>query len=89
MMRRKARHGMKEDLPFNPTLSNVVENNIRTLLRLRAQRSRERNLQDRLADGITYLSGRMRFVYFHVIWFAAWIAMNTGQLGIKVFDPYP
>ncbi len=89
MIRRKASQGTKEDLPFNPTLSNVVENNIRTLLRLRGQRSRERNLQDRLADGITYLSGRMGFVYFHVIWFAAWIAMNTGQIGVKVFDPYP
>ncbi len=89
MIRRKTSRGMPEDLPFNPTLSNVVENNIRTLLRLRAQRSRERNLQDRMADGITYLSGRMGFVYFHVIWFAAWIAMNTGQIGVKIFDPYP
>ena len=89
MIGRKTKQGEREDLPFNPTLSDVVENNIRTLLRLRAQRSRERNLQDRLADGITYLSGRMSFVYFHVIWFAAWIAINTGQIGIKVFDPYP
>ena len=85
----KTKQGVKEDLPFNPTLSDVVENNIRTLLRLRAQRSRERNLQDRLADGITYLSGRMGFVYFHVIWFAAWIAINTGHLGLNIFDPYP
>ena len=89
MIGRTTKQGMKEDLPFNPTLSDVVENNIRTLLRLRAQRSRERNLQDRLADGITYLSGRMSFVYFHVIWFAAWIAINTGYLGLSIFDPYP
>lgn len=89
MIGRKSKPGAKEDLPFNPTLSNVVENNIRTLLRLRAQRSRERNLQDRVADGITYLSGQMSFVYFYVIWFAAWIAINTGQIGMKVFDPYP
>ena len=31
----------------------------------------------------------MSFVYFHVIWFVAWIAIHTGQIGIKVFDPYP
>ena len=79
----------KEDLPFNPTLSDVVENNIRTLLRLRARRSKERDIQDRLADGITYLSGRMGFVYFHVIWFATWVAINTGKIGLNVFDPYP
>ena len=56
MIGRKATQGDTRDLPFNPTLSDVVENNIRTLLRLRAQRSRGRNLQDRLADGITYRS---------------------------------
>jgi uncharacterized membrane protein len=89
MIGNKKNRADKEDLPFNPTLSDVVENNIRTLLRLRAQRSKRRNVQDRLADGITYLSGRMAFVYFHVLWFAAWIALNTGQVGFKVFDPYP
>lgn len=89
MLRHKQPPAGKEELPNNPTLSDVVENNIRTLLKLRAQRSQERNVQDRLADGITYMSGRMTFVYFHVIWFAAWIALNTGYLGIKVFDPYP
>lgn len=89
MIGRKAKQATKEELPFNPTLSDVVENNIRTLLRLRAQRSRERNVQDRLADGITYLSGRMAFVYLHVIWFAAWIAINTGRVGFSIFDPYP
>ena len=89
MIGRKAKQGIKEELPFNPTLSDVVENNIRTLLHLRAQRSKQRNLQHRLADGITYLSGQMSFVYFHVIWFAAWIGVNTGYLGFRIFDPYP
>lgn len=89
VLRHKQQPADDQNLPNNPTLSDVVENNIRTLLRLRAQRSRERNVQDRLADGITYMSGRMTFVYFHMIWFAAWIALNTGHLGIKVFDPYP
>lgn len=89
MIGRKEKQTVKEEISFNPTLSDVVENNIRTLLRLRAERSRARNLQDRLADGITYLSGRMAFVYFHVIWFAAWIGINTGRLGLNIFDPYP
>ena len=81
--------GEAQELPFNPALSDVVENNIRTLLRLRSQRSKARNVQDRLADAITYFSGRMGFVYFHVVWFAAWIGVNTGHFGIGVFDPYP
>lgn len=89
MLRRKPPITGFDDLPSNPILSDVVETNIRTLLRLRVQRARERRLQEKLADGITFLSGRMGFVYFHVIWFAGWIAANTGYLGVAPFDPYP
>ena len=52
----------------NPALSDVVERNIRTILRLRAQSAHDRGFQDSLADLITSLSGRMSFVYFHVLW---------------------
>ena len=46
-------------------------------------------LQDRIADVITSFSGRMIFVYVHVVWFGAWILLNTGSLGVQPFDPYP
>ena len=78
-----------DSLDYNPMLSDVVENNIRSMLRLRKQRLRDRTLQERLADGITQISGRMPFVYFHTLWFAAWIVLNTGHAGVKIFDPYP
>lgn len=26
---------------------------------------------------------------FHVVWFAAWIVINVGLVGIKPFDPFP
>ena len=26
---------------------------------------------------------------FHVIWFAAWIVINTGLVGVPPFDPFP
>ena len=78
-----------EGLDDNPILSDVVENNIRSLLRLSAQRLRARSMQEHLADVITHVSGRMSFVYFHAIWFAAWIVLNTGHAGVKIFDPYP
>jgi uncharacterized membrane protein len=73
----------------NPGLSTVVERNIRTIIHLRMQAAHDRNLQDRIADGITDFSGRMVFVYVHIIWFGAWILVNSGHLGIKVFDPFP
>lgn len=86
----KARHDDPyQGLTGNPALSDVVEGNIRTLLQLRGERLRHRSIQDKLADGITFLSGRMGFVYAHVIWFAVWILINTGHVGLKIFDPFP
>jgi uncharacterized membrane protein len=73
----------------NPALSNVIERNIRTLIRLRLDAARERGLQDRIADVITSFSGRMSFVYVHIIWFGAWILLNTGSFGVPPFDPFP
>jgi uncharacterized membrane protein len=73
----------------NPALSNVIEKNIRTMIGLRLKNARERTFQDRIADGITDFAGHLRFVYFHIVWFGTWILLNTGQLGIKPFDPFP
>ena len=78
-----------DDPPDNPALSDVVERNIRAIFKLRAQASRERTVEHRLADGITRLSGRMAFVYAHAVWFGAWLALNAGWFGMRAFDPYP
>ena len=29
------------------------------------------------------------FVYVHVVWFGLWILLNTGHMGVPVFDPFP
>jgi uncharacterized membrane protein len=73
----------------NPALSQVIERNIRTIIQLRHKSLTERTLQDRIADVITTLSGRMVFVYIHIIWFAIWVAINTGLFGLDAFDPFP
>ena len=73
----------------NPALSNIIERNIRTINHLRQKAAHERGLQDRIADVITSFSGRMIFAYVHIVWFAAWIMLNTGHLGVQAFDPYP
>ncbi len=87
--RQKKRVTAYDDAPDNPVLSDVVERNIRTILRLRAQSALDRTFQERLADLITSFSGRLSFVYFHAVWFAAWLLINTGWFGVKAFDPYP
>lgn len=43
---------------------------------------------DTIADEIS-LYGRMSFIYFHALWFGAWLLLNTGWFGVKTFDPYP
>lgn len=78
-----------DDQPDNPLLSDVVERNIRTILKIRSQGAANRTFQERLADGITQFSGRMSFVYFHALWFGAWLLLNTGWFGVRAFDPYP
>jgi uncharacterized membrane protein len=45
-----------------------------------------RRLQDRVADLTTAFAGSMTFVYLHVLWFTAWIAVNVTT---ERFDPFP
>lgn len=73
----------------NPALSDIIERNIRTIIDLRLQAAQARGLQDRLADIITAFSGRMVFVYAHIVWFGLWFLLNTGRFGLPPFDPFP
>lgn len=73
----------------HPHLGRVLERNMRTILRLRKKAARQRSVQDRIADFITAFSGSMQFLWLHVIWFAAWIVLNSGRVGLAPFDPFP
>ena len=82
-------HPASEEEHDNPALSKVIERNIRTIIQLRLKSDRERSLQDRGADAVTGFSGSKTFVYLHVLWFAAWVLINSGRTGIPAFDPFP
>jgi uncharacterized membrane protein len=73
----------------NPALNKVIERNIRTIIRLRLKAAGERTVHDRIADTVTSFSGRMGFVYAHIVWFGLWIVLNTGCVGVQTFDPFP
>ena len=75
--------------PTPHALSKVLERNIRTSVGLRLKQAEERGLQDRLADTVTAFAGSMPFVYVHLGWFAAWVLLNSGRLGVTAFDPFP
>ena len=40
-------------------------------------RQRAESAQNRVADRITAFAGSMRFVYLHILWFAAWIVFRV------------
>jgi uncharacterized membrane protein len=75
-----------------PNLCGAIERNIQMFAEMRKRTKQRRTFQERLADLITEVSGRMTFIYVHIAWFVLWLLANTGKLGalgIKPFDPYP
>ena len=56
---------------------------------LAAQHAAQRSRIEVIADGLTRAAASTPFLVFHVVWFAAWIVINVGLVGIKPFDPFP
>ncbi len=46
---------------------------------LQHSEQRAANVENRIADAITRFAGSMPFVYVHVIWFTAWIALGVER----------
>jgi CRP/FNR family transcriptional regulator, cyclic AMP receptor protein len=45
---------------------------------------------ERIADGLTQMSGSIPFIVFTALWFISWIVWNSGVLPFaSAFDPYP
>lgn len=65
------------------------------LLRTRVSRNANEEVQEslnalqKIADWIAWFSGSMSFLLINALWFMTWIAINTFNLGIRAFDPYP
>ena len=70
-------------------LAKIVEQNIEAIETHRREAESARNVQERIADAITWFSGSLPFVYFHAAAFVLWIAFNIGIAGLPAFDPYP
>ena len=73
----------------NPALSRIIERNIRTMIQLRLKTDGERSPQDRAVDAATDFAGSIVFVHLHLAWFALWVLLNTGRVGVQPFDPFP
>ena len=65
------------------------------ILRTRVSRNVNEEVEEKLtviqrvADWIAWFSGSMPFLALNTAWFLAWVFINTFNLGIRQFDPYP
>ena len=56
---------------------------------IKAQHSSRLTRVERIADVLTRVASSTPFLVSHVLWFAAWIAWNSGAFGLRPFDPFP
>src|SRR5688572_28987132 len=73
------------------TICDLTRRNVEAIAELEKAASAHRGPADRVADAITRFVGSMAFVYLHVAWFAAWIAVNTAPMFPSAWqvDPFP
>jgi uncharacterized membrane protein len=70
------------------SVEELTERNVEAIHRLENGTQRQEGRLDRLADKVSTFCGSTRFLWVHVLWFAAWIGGNVS-LGARAFDPYP
>jgi uncharacterized membrane protein len=68
---------------------DLVRDNIDKLIEHERESTQRRTASQKVADTIARVSGSIGFVVLNVLFFAFWIAVNSGKLGTKPFDPYP
>lgn len=62
----------------------------RASVAFRATANRRRSFIERVADGMSSVTGSIPFLFFHVILFAVWLSFNLGLLPfVKPYDPVP
>jgi uncharacterized membrane protein len=56
---------------------------------IKAQHASERTTLEVIADGLNAVASSAPFLALHVVWFVAWILLNTGAFGVRPWDPFP
>jgi uncharacterized membrane protein len=85
-----AANAINQDAQYHKahTSEELTERNVDTVIRLEREVRDRRSSGDRVVDGITAFCGSMPFVWVHVVWFSAWVALDFLRHGGS-FDPYP
>ena len=59
------------------------------MVALKVAHAADRTPLQRFADLLIRLASAPVFLLVHLAWFTFWILWNTGELGLRPFDPYP
>jgi uncharacterized membrane protein len=70
------------------TVEELTQRNVELIGRLETAAADRLSAVDRVIDWITAFCGSTAFLVVHVLWFGAWLALNTVP-GMRHFDPYP
>ena len=71
------------------TPTDPADENIRAVARLEESARSSRSVAAWVSDTIIALAGSEWSVTLHALWFALWLAVNTGLSPLKPFDPFP
>lgn len=77
---------------ISPLLSHqeTMQRRRKAIRTFKAKADAKRSGSEKFADLLTVKFGSIAFLVLNIIWFAAWILINTGKVpGIEAFDPYP
>lgn len=85
---RSAGRQSSEQYHLPRSAEDLTEQNVRTIVDLERTARASRSTSQRIATAIAAFCGTMRFVWMHVAWFTAWIAVNSWP-GVRHPDPYP
>ena len=67
---------------------DLTRRNVEMIRQLEQAAKQERTKSDLVAEAVANFCGSMTFVWVHVVWFSAWVAMNVVP-GITHVDPFP
>jgi uncharacterized membrane protein len=72
------------------TGASTQEKNIESIIALEKEALQKLSAVEHIAGKVMAFAGSTPFIIFHMIWFLAWISVNTGLFpGVEPFDPFP
>ena len=72
------------------TTTSAVEKNIEAIRKLENDTLQGLSTVEHIADKVRAFAGSSPFILLHVIWFSAWVFINSGIISTVIpFDPFP